>query len=50
MVNRYGGYLVYSEEGTGVFNTLANETALREAVEKYGDSLYYTYKNSSFNS
>lgn len=47
MVNRYGGYVVYSEEGTGVFNTLANETSLREAIEKYGDSLYYTYKNTA---
>ena len=47
IVNRYGGYIVYSEEGTGVFNTLANQPALREAVKKYGDSLFYTYKNTA---
>ena len=47
IVNRYGGYVVYSEEGTGIFNTLANQPALREAVEKYGDTLYYTYKNTA---
>ena len=47
MVNRYGGYLVYSEEGTGVFNTLANQAELRTAIEKYGDSLFYTYKNTA---
>ncbi len=46
IAGRYGGYVVYSEEGTGVFNQLANNGSLRKAVEKYGQSLFYTYKNT----
>ncbi len=46
IANRYGGYLVYSEEGTGIFNQLASNAKLRNAVEKYGQSLFFTYKNT----
>lgn len=47
MADRYGGYLVYSEEGTGIFNTLASNQKLRNAVKEHGDSLFFTYKNTA---
>lgn len=47
MADRYGGYVVYSEEGTGIFNTLANNSKLRKAVEEHGQSLFFTYKNTA---
>ena len=49
IVNRYGGYVVYSEDGANVVNTLAENNNLRQAVEKYPDSLFFTYKNTQSN-
>lgn len=43
----HGGYVVYSEGGHNTtYDQLMGTNALKEAVKKYGDSIFFTYKNT----